>query len=260
MGSEATVTDMRTPTDQIDRAAAVEAAVRALVRVAEAGESTRVTIPAFYPSGSIATVEISGGPTAYHVTDLGLAFREADLIGADHLFQRNAAQIAEMTGLVLSHRTFSVRATVDQLAAAIADVAGASVQVAHRIVERTISRSESEIEARLYPRLVRLFGEPHVAREVEIAGASSHRWRVSAVVTLNDRRMVFEAVSNHHSSVYSSSTMFHDLSLLEQRPAGIAVVRDKHALGDYLSILAQAANVIEDNVPDRTLQTLAQAA
>jgi hypothetical protein len=51
--------------------------------------------------------------------------------------------------------------------------------------------------------------------------------------------------------------MFHDLALLDHKPVAIAVVRDKRAMGDYLRILAQAANVIQDDVADDALKGLA---
>lgn len=120
-----------------------------------------------------------------------------------------------------------------------------------------MQRSEAEIEERLYQKLVSVFGKPKVELDATISGASSHKWRVSALVHLDGREMAFEAVSKHHSSVYSSATMFHDLALLDSKPVSIAVVRDKRAMGDYLRILAQAANVIQDDVADETLKGLA---
>lgn len=178
------------------------------------------------------------------------------MIGAENLFGRNATAVIGKFDVECAKRTIWTQVTHVQLAAAIADVGAASVQVAHRIVERVASRNEAEIEAELYRRLVNLFGAPKVVKEAEVTGASSHRWRLSALVTLDGRNLAFEAVSNHHSSVYSSATMFHDLSLLDQRPVSVAVVRDKKAMGDYLGILSQAANVIQDNTPDDAIARL----
>ncbi len=233
--------------------------MNALVRVQDGDQVTRVTLPVFYPSGSVVTVEVASWAQGFRVSDSGLAHREVDLIGADHLFKKNANAVAEHFGLECATRSVWTDATVETLAAAIADVGAASAQIAHRIVERVASRSEAAIEAELYRRLVYLFGQPKVAKDVEITGASSHRWRISALVSAEGRDVVFEAVSNHHSSVYSSATMFHDLSLLDGRPVSVAVVRDKKEMGDYLSILSQAANVIQDNAPDDTIARLVAA-
>ena len=233
--------------------------MRALVSITDAGEETIVTIPAFYPSGAVTAITVVRARQGFRVTDSGLAYREADLVGADHLFGRSANAVAEQFGLDCINRSISIEVSANQLSSAIADVGAASVQIAHRIVERVSSRNEAEIEAQLYLRLVHLFGAPKVAKDAEIAGASNHRWKVSALVTVDGQRLAFEAVSNHHSSVYSTATMFHDLSLLHQRPVGVAVVRDKRAMGDYLGILSQAANVIQDNVPDDAIVGLVAA-
>ncbi len=237
----------------------MKAALDAIISVRDTGEETLVTVPSFYPSGAVVTITVSQTRFGYRVTDSGLAYREADLVGANHLFSRSATAVAEQFGVDLANRIFSTNAHTDQLAAAIADIAACSVQVAHKIVERVALRNEADIEAHLYRRLVGLFGVEKVSKEADISGASSHRWRVSALVILEGKKLAFEAVSNHHSSVYSTATMFHDLSLLEDRPIGIAVVRDKRAMGDYLSILSQAANVIQDNISDDAIAGLIAA-
>ncbi|HEX8445827.1 MAG TPA: hypothetical protein VF649_04360 [Sphingomonas sp.] len=246
-----------TETRAVDRAATVEAAARSLLLVRHDGEVSRVALPIFYPSGAAATVEVAQNGPQFLISDAGLAYREAELIGAENLFNRNAAPVAEQFGIDVGKRGFTVSASVDQLAGAMADVAAASVQVAHRICERVAQRSEAAITAHLYERLVAVFGAQKVVPEAEIAGASSHKWRVSALVHVDGKDMAFEAVSNHHSSVYSSATMFHDLSLLERKPVPVAVVKDKASFGAYLSILSQAANVIEDTVPNAALERLA---
>jgi len=211
-----------------------------------------------YPSGTIAAVEVAQiSSELFEITDCGLAYAETEMIGGEHLFARNAAAVAERFEVSGGKRTIYFTAALDQLAGAMADVAAASVQVAHRVCERVAQRSESEIEERLYQKLVNVFGKPKVEQDAFISGASAHKWRVSALVHLDGRQMAFEAVSNHHSSVYSSATMFHDLSLLERKPIPIAVVRDKRAMGDYLRILAQAANVIQDDAAEDTLKGLA---
>lgn len=248
---------MTTDKHAVDRASAVEAAARSLLLVRHDGETSRVALPIFYPSGAAATVEVLQTGMRFSISDAGLAYREAELIGAENLFNRNASSVAEQFGLDVGKRGFTTAASVDQLAGAMADVASASVQVAHRICERVAQRSEAAITAHLYERLVAVFGAQKVVREAEIAGASSHQWRITALVHVNGKDMAFEAVSNHHSSVYSSATMFHDLSLLERRPVPVAVVKDKAALGAYLSILSQAANVVDETASNAALERLA---
>ncbi|HET7883403.1 MAG TPA: hypothetical protein VFL55_21130, partial [Acetobacteraceae bacterium] len=88
---------------------------------------------------------------------------------------------------------------------------------------------------------------------------SSNGWEVSSLVHLDHRVAVFDVVRNHHSAVYSTSTKFHDLSLLTDPPVTVAVVKDKKAMGAYFGILAQAGHVIQDNEPDSVIKRAAAA-
>lgn len=241
----------------IDHAAVIEAAARSLVSVDHGDSVSRVSLPIFYPSGAAATVEIIHHSNRYHVTDFGLAYREAEMVGGELYFRRNAEAIAQQFAIDVGKRGFSTSASVDELAGAIADVGAASVQVAHRICERVAQQSEAAIATQLYDRLVTVFGAQKVERDAEIVGASSHKWKLSAVVHVGGKDVAFETVSNHHASVYSSATMFHDLALLDRKPVPVAVVRNKQDFGAYLSILAQAANVVEESIPNAALERLA---
>lgn len=236
----------------------VEAAARELVRVSHSGSGrSLVTLPLFYPSGAVVAVEVIANAGGHQVTDGGFAYREAEMFGAEYLFGRNACAVAERFGLEAGRKEFRAFAQIDQLAGTIADVGAASVQLAQRLYERVVQRTEAEISAQLYEKLVHVFGSPKVVADATINGASSHKWRVSALVRLDGRDMAFEAVSNHHSSVYSSATMFHDFALLDRRPLAVAVVRNRREMGEYISILSQAANVIEADVSNDTIRRMA---
>ncbi len=236
----------------------VDAAARELVRVSHAGNGlSQVVLPLFYPSGAVVAVEVVANGNVFRVADAGLAYREAEMFGGEQLFGRNAASIAERFGIEAGRKEFFATAKVDQLAGTIADIGAASVQLTQRLYERVVQRNEAEISAQLYEKLVHVFGSPKVIADAPIKGASSHQWRVSALVRLDGRDMAFETVSNHHSSVYSSATMFHDIALLDRKPKAIAVVRNRKEMGEYITILAQAANVVEADVPEATIRKLA---
>lgn len=242
---------------RVTRNEAIEAAIRSLVtRHSAAGEDV-ICLPIFHPSGATAAVSVTGGPNLFQVSDGGQAYREVEMIGAEHLFRRNASKCAEDFGVAVTGKVITGTANAGNLAGFIADVAAASAQISARIVERVAARTEAAMEEELYRRLAGIFGENKVVSRAEIAGASSHKWHISALVHLGARDLVFEAVSNHHSSVYSSATMFHDLALLDRKIKPIAVVESKAAMGPYLSILAQAANVIESDATDDVIERLA---
>ncbi|HEX7823026.1 MAG TPA: hypothetical protein VF463_20695 [Sphingobium sp.] len=235
----------------------IAAALRSLVTRVQGSNEDVITLPIFHPSGAAASVTISRGPSRFKVSDGGQAYREVEMVGAEHLFSRNAAKCAEAFGVSLAGKLIVGEASGETLAGHIADVAAASVQVSSRIVERVAARSEAALEDRLYCRLAGLFGESHVVAGAEVEGASSHKWHISALVHVGGKDLIFEAVSNHHSSVYSSATMFHDLALLDRRPKPIAVVESKQAMGAYIGMLSQVASVIESDAPDIMIKRLA---
>lgn len=74
------------------------------------------------------------------------------------------------------------------------------------------------------------------------------------------RRVIFEPVSSHHSSVFAVHAKLHDISLADNAPGRVAVVRKKAELKTYLAVLQESADVIEREVPNETFQRIAEAA
>lgn len=235
----------------------IESAARSLVRVTASREGKLITLPIFYASGTAVSVEVIKTGDKFIVSDDGQAFRELELVGADRYFRRNADTIAAELGVSAARRSFYYVTSAEQLAGSMADIGSASAQLVNRVFDRIAQRNEKEIASNLYNRLINIFGENHVKADADIFGASNHKWNVSALVAFGERKIAFETVSNHHSSVYSSATMFHDIGLLDNRPKPIAVVENKLAMGEYISILSQAANVIQIDAPDMVLEKLA---
>ena len=60
--------------------------------------------------------------------------------------------------------------------------------------------------------------------------------------------------------VEGADAKFFDLAQLERPPVRIAVVRNKETFGTKLAVIAGAAKVVEEQVPDRILERLARAA
>jgi len=235
----------------------IDAAIRQLVTRSRHGEEDFITLPIFHPSGAAVTVSVSGGPNRFRVSDGGQAYREVEMFGAQHLFNRNADRCAELHNVSRIKKVIFGEAHAGNLAGLIASVGAASAQISSRIMERAVVQGEAVIEDKLRARLNAIFGQSHVQPGAEVAGASHHKWRVSALVHVDGREIAFDAVSNHHSSVYSASTKFHDFALLDHKPKPIAVVENKEAMGSYLVMLSQAANVIEATAPDELIERLA---
>jgi len=240
-----------------DVGAAAAKAVGQLVSVRAWGDACYVSLPIFYPSGTAVTVKVEKARNGFRVTDSGLAYREIEQVGAERFFASNAKVFAEEIEAATDKRSLVLIAEPDELAAAMADIAGASARMAHKIMAKVGAKGEAEISDHLFERLKVVFGAPRVERSIKIVGPSTKEWEVDAIVNLDDRQAIFQAVPNHHASIYSTSAMFHDLALKDQPPVTVSVVHDKAALGAFLGILSQAGHVIEEGQADPTYERAA---
>lgn len=236
---------------------AVDQAHRQLLTVDHRGGASFVKLPILYPSGSTVVIRVTDAHPQFFVTDNGAGYDEADFMGGSSIYSRYAKPIAENAGVSFdSHAFFVLEATREQLPAAIVTVANCSQQAAALTAYKLAERKFSDDTDELYQRLVRVFPQRKVAKDVEIVGQSNTRWHVATLVT-GPRAVIFEPVSKHHSSVFAATTKFHDIAQAEEAPERVAVVRRKEDFKTYLAVLSQAANVIERDVPDETIQRLA---
>jgi hypothetical protein len=229
---------------------AVEAAVGKLVTIRHTSIGAYVHLPIFYPSGAAATVLVSAEGPAYRVTDAGFAYREAELVGGERGFSRHAKRVADELGLHITSRTISAMASEVQLAGTIADIAQASAAVANEIVTRVAASFEVELAEHLAERLVAVFGGEKIDFDAKIPGASTRDWDVSAIVRLDQRRVIFDAVSNNAVAVYATATKFRDIALLEHAPATVSVISTVDEMGNLYNILAQSGHVIQEDASD----------
>jgi len=230
-----------------------------LIRIEDRRDGALITMPLMYRSGSMTVVRVDISASDRHfVTDMGMGYLEAEMMGTSLVYARNAAPIAEQAGIRFDHHAFSlVDVSRDQLAGAVVVVANASQQAVALAAYKQSERKIAEDEERLYERLVRVFTRSHVNRHVAIVGASNTSWRVANVVKLGNKATVFEPVSRHPNSITTATTKFHDFARLDDPPNRVAVVESKEALGTYLGVLAQAASVITRDAPDKILERLA---
>jgi len=234
-------------------ASAVEVAVKQLVRLRRLAGATQVQLPLFYPSGASVAIDVEQIKGGYRVSDEGLAYREIEMVGAERSFSRVARSVADRFGVDVRPKTVFVITPTHGLATAIADVAGASVWLAQTVIDGIADHHQNKIAEHLYGRLLHIFGHGKVEPKARIVGASTNDWEVTSLVHLDGRDVIFDVVSNHHVSAFSTATKFHDVALLSKPPVAVAVVQDKKAMGAYYGILAQAGNVIQDNEPDSVI-------
>lgn len=215
-----------------------------------------------FPSGSAVVVAIEAeGGDRYRVSDLGQGDDEADLLGIAATYRNQAREVAELSGLVFDNGAFVLtRASAGQLVGATMAIANAANRALDRAMQRAEQRQHRTAADRLVDRLARLFTPAAVARDAEVRGASTHPWTFDALVQTDGRRAVFDVVTPHPASVAFATTKFHDLARLENAPVRIAVVHRKASLREFLTVVSQAAKVIEDEAGDRTYLRAAEAA
>ena len=244
-------------------ARAVDAAARDLVKVEHRPDGSFVTTPLIYPSGANVLVRIEPASAAeYFVSDYGLGFSECDMLGATHQFKRHAPMIAQNAGVGFDSNAFFVaKVGLDQLTGAAAAIANCSLEAVSTAALKLSERRFADDAAQLNQRLIAIFTEKFVSKDVPVAGASQTVWHVANIVRSRSSDephvTIFEPVTMHHASIVTAVTKFHDIARLDHAPRRVAVVKKKIEFGTYLEVLAQAADVVSSDVSNATIERLA---
>ncbi len=228
----------------------VESAASDLVRLRQAGEAIFLNLPMLYPDGSFVTVKIEMMEDSIKVSDAGFAYREVEDLDASKSFRRTAEKIADEAGVVVGDRSIFTETNAVQLERAIYDVASTSWRVARVISERVFEEDDFELSDALSARLKFVFGAEKVAEGERVLGHSTTEWPVSALVTIDGRKAVFQVVSEHPNSVYRTSTAFHDIAEAGRDLRLVAFVRSKAALGAKKLALLSPGRVLEEGQAD----------
>jgi hypothetical protein len=217
----------------------VDAIACEIVTAEHFGAGSIIKTPLMYPSGASAVVRIAQHGDRYFVTDMGIGYQEAELIGAGILYSNSAKGLAEHFGIRFDNQSFFIaEAGRGQLAGATVVVANCSCEATALAVYKAAERKFEEHAGKLYRKLVDTFSKPEVERDGEFVGSSSHRWPVAAVVRHQGKLSLFEPVSKNHLSVVNATAKFHDIARLDRPPKRIAVVNRKAEMGEYLNLLS----------------------
>lgn len=239
----------------------IDRVARELVTVDHGAGQSVINTPLMYPGGSSVVIHIHHVNSEYFVTDFGMGYEEALLMGASTLYVRYGKAIAEAAGIGFDNRAFfAVKVMQHQLPGAIATVANCSKEAAQIALYKSAERRSSTAVDALYERLAQTFPANAIAKDVTILGRSNKEWHVATLVQSGRNRTIFEPVSAHHASIYAATTKFHDIAAMEDAPTRVAVVKRKADLKDNLAVLSQSANVIERNTSREAYRRLASAA
>jgi hypothetical protein len=235
---------------------------RGLANAEVFGGRAYLRTPILLPSGASVVVVIEQeGAGRFRITDLGQGHDEAETLGFGRIYRRQAEDIASLQGLTADQGALSLRDLGrEELTGATMALASAVLRTMERAMLRAGDRRPQTAVDRLIARLSRLFPGRRVRPEAEVRGASTHAWQVDAAVEMERGLALFDFVSPAPVSVAFAVAKFHDIALLENPPARIAVVRRKDAFGDLLPVVAQAAKVVQEDASDAAFKKLAQAA
>lgn len=242
--------------------AGVRKAVAGLVRASAWGNAYLISVPLVYPSGTTVGVKIVPSQGGYYVTDAGLGFREAEGYEAQRSFGSHAGRIKDRVGVeYTTDHELRMFAMERQLTAAIRRVSYASHRAAMKAFNSLPDACEQEIGAVLYQRLRDTFGEDNVEGEQKLAGGSNIEWPFAAQVVQGKRRVLFDVVSPQWTSVVAAKSKFSDVRHLGRNTIPVAVVDSIDAMGKWLPLISQEAEVIEGDVDaDELRRVVAEAA
>ena len=233
----------------------VEKVSRDIVSIQHREGGSFISTPLMYPSGGFVVVKVDPSEGNYFVSDYGMGYEEAELLGGQSVYNRHARPIAEAAGVGFdNHSFFAIYVEEGRLPGAIATIANCSQEAVAVTARKMAERRQMAASDLLYQRLVEVYTQKLVSRDAEIIGASNTTWHISSVVREGKRVAAFEAVTKHHTSVAAAHTKFSDLARLDKPPNRVSVVSSKQSMDTYLSLLSQTSSVIELKAPDPTIK------
>jgi hypothetical protein len=240
LGSEVTLVAEKTLSSAVDEA------IKCLISVEHFHAGTLVSVPVMYPSGASVVLEIFSQKDRVYVSDRGGAHQEAEFLGATRTFGRDAQRVAVEAGIKFDGRDmFVAEIPFDRIAGAMTVVADCSARAAALCAIRAAERDEKDAKDALFERLSDVFGPTGFERDVQMIGASNHKWRVDAVVMRpHDSPTLFNSVTRKYVSAAGTAAKFHDFARLETTPRRIAVVTNTAEIGDWIGVIASASDAV----------------
>ena len=252
--------------DDSDLSAIAETVAREMAFAFEQRDGIYISTPLLFGSGAPVVIKVDRAQRGqFLVSDVGAAYHEASLSGADHHFTRAINQIAESAAVQSDGRAiFATEIDRDQLVGAVTIIANCSREAAslaeYRNREQRRRVSADQFYARMFTTVKRRRPLADIDRDVEIRGNSTSEWTFDVAVRVGERRSLFGIVSPNAQSVAFASTKCGDVSRLSKPPTLISVVESREALGKRLGWLLPVSQVIEGGSPDKVLLELSHAA
>lgn len=251
---------MITVFDHIDKKR-IDEAIAKLICASPDGDRIRIAMPVLYPSGSGSAVEVMLNGDKCFVSDFGFGQLEAEMQGADNFYDDCAQKSAQRFGVRFDGaNVFAMWASIGRLEGAIAAVANASVQAATMATLKATEQKEKHINNELFDKMREIFGAHAVTKNQEVIGRDL-KWKAHNVVSLPDqKRAIFEFVSENQNSIANKFMMFSDLSKAENGYSLNSVVKNITLFKEKKAMLADVSNVIEFSASGDIFSRYAKAA
>jgi hypothetical protein len=233
-------------------------AVRRLMDVRVDGETARLTVPALYPSGASASLEVTFNGGKCFVSDMGAGHMEAEFQGAEDFFTASARHAAQRFGVGFDGLCFfSMWASIDRIEAAISAIASASTQAATAALFAAEHDRERRVQNQIFDKISGIFGRQAVSKSMEISGKVD-KWTAHNVVAMPQGRIaVFEFVKENQNSIANKFIMFSDLNRSGSGMSLNSVVRKLDTLGGKGSMLGDVSHIVEMTANDNEFRRLA---
>jgi hypothetical protein len=211
------------------------------------GGKNLVSLPVQYPSGGMVTIEVSAGKHHVHLSDMGMGLWEAQQLCSESSFHKFAEAEARRRGIKFDgHAVLALDLPLASLAAGLLAVANASAHAAAAAVLTDATKKDEARKDAVFNRVRLAFPSFHVHKALHIQGSRAE-WDVHNVVDLSDnRKIVFEPVSNHAGSVSAKFLMFSDLGNRKELSLQ-AVFSNPHELDPKSQMIRDVARVIGES-------------
>jgi len=234
---------LRNDLEALERIAQELASKLAFARVQ--GTDVIVQTPVAFPSGRMIGIKIIGGPSHFTITDNGAVMREAEFMGSEDICRREARKVAKEFDLVFNDwELFEAKAPLERLAGFVSILANAAAITMIRTSDKFAEKFEIRRKEELAVRLMRIYGDNKVLKDVDVAGSSAKSWKFDAQVALKSGRMgLFSLVTPSPTSIAFAYSKLDDVSRLPQPPFLAAVLDGTFEPGDR-SLLSRAARKV----------------
>lgn len=230
------------------------------------GDGVLLSTHCMFPNGDQVVVMVRRDPRGHSIlSDNGSAWKALDAAGLDPdqgRILRDAYKHALSHGLSFEAGEFFMRHVEDHL------LPGNIIHLANTVqswVASQISKINHDGNLNLDDRLImvleKIYSEKLIGRDLEVPGASTRLYSMSALVSLGNNKVgIFRTVTEHWQSFFACHTAFGDIALAEPKSKRVAVIEQQQnwASSDLALIGQTATHIIDlDRQPDAELRRLA---